>query len=121
MKAIVLGSVLGILSGLKPALAQPAAEGEYVLRSNGIQCVRAPCPTVDATEVATNQLTRVTGIDVSAVAAGDAQRAALATDLRAGSFVVTGRIERRGDDVIFVVRRVVRRAPGGPPPRTPLP
>jgi hypothetical protein len=117
----VLVFVFALLGGLIPAFAQPAADGEYVLRSNGIMCVRAPCPTVDATEVATSQVTRVTGIDVRAVAAGDAQREALLTDLRAGSLVVTGQIERRGDNVTFVVRRVVRRAPGGPPPRTPLP
>jgi len=117
----MLASVFAILSGLLPALAQLAADAEYILRSNGIVCVRAPCPTVDATEAATRQVTRVTGIDVNAVAASDAQREALTTDLRAGSLVVTGRIERRGEAVLFVVGRVVRRAPGGPPPRTPLP
>ena len=62
----VLVFVFALLGGLIPAFAQPAADGEYVLRSNGIMCVRAPCPTVDATEVATSQVTRVTGIDVRA-------------------------------------------------------
>jgi hypothetical protein len=40
---------------------------------------------------------------------------------RAGAFVVSGQVERQGENTIFVVARVVRRAPGGPPPRTRLP
>jgi hypothetical protein len=114
--------VFAILIGLLPALAQPAADAEYVLRNNTLRCVRAPCPTVDATEVATGQLTRVAGIDIAAVAIDDERRGALMADLRAGCFVVAGRIERTGDrGAVFFVSRVVRRAPGGPPPRTKLP
>src|SRR5882724_11643727 len=114
MEGIVLVTVFVLLSGLMPALAQSAGDVEYVLRSNGISCVRSPCPVVDATEVATGRVTMVTDIDVGAVAV-DAQREALATDVRAGAYVVTGRVERRGERLYFVVQRVVRRAPGGPP------
>ena len=111
----MLGSVFAILIGLLPALAQPGADVEYVLRQNGISCVRAPCPVVDVTAVATGQLTRVVDVDVAAVATNDAQRAELATGVRAGWFVVTGRIERRGEADIFVVSRILRRAPNAPP------
>ena len=107
--------VVTILIGLLPALAQPGADVEYVMRQNGIQCVRAPCPVIDVSVVATGQLTRVVDVDVAAVAASDAQRAELATGVRAGWFVVTGRIERRGEADIFVVSRILRRGPNAPP------
>jgi hypothetical protein len=92
----MLAAVFTILSSLLPAQAQPAADAEYVVRFNGISCVRAPCPSYDATEVATGRTARVTGVDVSAAASSDAQRERLGTGVMSGWFVVTGRLEPRG-------------------------
>jgi hypothetical protein len=114
----MLAAVFAILAGLMPALAQPAADVEYVVRFNGVLCVRAPCPSYDATEVATGRVTKVTGIDVAAVASSDAQRERLGTGVMSGWFVVTGRPEPRGrgdvQALVFVVTRIVRRTPDAP-------
>jgi hypothetical protein len=114
----MLAFVFAILSGLMPALAQPAVDVEYVVRFNGLLCVRAPCPSYDATEVATGRVTRVTGIDVDAVASGDAQRERIGTGVLSGWFVAAGRIEPRGrgdvQALVFVVTRIVRRTPDAP-------
>jgi hypothetical protein len=114
----MLAAVFMILGGLLPALAQPAADVEYVVRFNGILCVRAPCPSYDATEVATGRVARVTGVDVGAVASSDAQRERVGTGVMSGWFVVNGRLEPRGrgdvQALVFVVTRIVRRTPDAP-------
>jgi hypothetical protein len=112
----MLAAVFAILSGLVPALAQPSADVEYFMRDNGVSCVRAPCPVYDAVELAGGRVTMVTGIDIDAVASSDAQRESLGSEIRSSLLVVNGRFERRGDAVVFVVSRVVRRMPWEPPP-----
>lgn len=99
----------------------PVPDREYVVRDNGIRCVRAPCPSMNATEVATGQVRQITGTDLRALALTEPQVTALRDDLYDGRLVVLGRIVRDGEHVTLVVARVLRRAPGAPPPRTRLP
>jgi hypothetical protein len=114
----MLAAIFAILSGLMPALAQPGADVEYIMRANGVGCGRAPCPSLDAVELVGGQFTAVTGIDIDAVASNDADRESLGTRIRSGLLVVNGRFERRADALVFVVSRVVRLTPFEPPPPT---
>jgi hypothetical protein len=118
----MLAYVFAILGGLMPALAQPTADVEYVLRVNAVHCAgAAPCQGFEAVELATGQFTIVASIDVDAVASTNAERESLGNRIGASLLVVNGRLERRGDALVFVVRRVVRPTPWEPPPPTPRP
>lgn len=119
LNALII-AILAIWSAA--AIAQDTTpEREYILRDNGIRCTRAPCASMNATDVATGQSTAISGYDVSALGLNAAQREALGDDLYHGRLVVRGRVMDTGVRSNLVISRVLRRAPGAPAPRYRVP
>ncbi|MDX8530724.1 hypothetical protein RFM41_03085 [Mesorhizobium sp. VK25A] len=77
-----------------PSLA--AAEGSsYVYCSNGIVCVKAPCPSGDALDLTTGTVIKGVAIDTTRLPLLDRAAVDFPDKLHAGKIVVRGSIQHR--------------------------
>lgn len=72
-----------------------AAQGSYVYCDNGLRCIKAPCPSNSALDLATGKIIKGVSIDTSELPQADRERSHLSDMLHYGSIVVRGRIESR--------------------------
>jgi hypothetical protein len=92
-----------------PPSAAPAtpveAEATWKLRENGAVCVRGPCPSYDAENETTHQVSKVIGVDLSGLRLADEE--VVRDAVLSGQRRVVGRIVRTGnfgDPVVLVSR-----------------
>ncbi|MGQ3209899.1 hypothetical protein [Shinella sp.] len=104
---------------LKPAivvlflLASPlaAAEGSYIVCDNGLRCFKAPCPSSAVRNLATGQAFKGSYPDISRLSKADQQRIRDTDALYFGRLVLTGRVERRGQNLpSFIATGIEREA-----------
>lgn len=89
-------TLLPLLAGLASACVSPAsgAQGSYVYCDNGLRCIKAPCPSNNALDLATGTVAKGVTIDTGRLPAGDST-SDLPNDLYAGKLVLRGFIETR--------------------------
>lgn len=92
-----LTSAAAVLFLLASPLA--AAEGKYIVCDNGLRCFKAPCPSSTARDLATGQAFKGLYPDLSRLSEADQKRIRDMDALYFGRLVLTGRVERRGQDV----------------------
>jgi hypothetical protein len=69
--------------------APAGAEARYVFCDNGLRCIKAPCPSNNALDLATGTVMRGVSLDPARLPGGSAER------VRGGKLVVRGFIQRR--------------------------
>ncbi|MFD2054382.1 hypothetical protein ACFSQT_15165 [Mesorhizobium calcicola] len=89
----VLLSLATASTSLVPSLA--AAESSYVYCDNGLRCLKAPCPSNSALDLATGTIIKGVSIDSSGLPQADKALTDLSDALYAGKLVVRGSIEHR--------------------------
>lgn len=70
-----------------------AAEQSYVVCDNGLRCIKAPCPSNSALEIATGKIVKGVSIHTSSLPEEDKAALDLSDKLYAGKVVVRGSIE----------------------------
>jgi hypothetical protein len=103
---------------LKPAvallflLASPlaAAEGRYIVCDNGLRCFKAPCPSSTVRNLATGQAFKGLYPDISRLSEADQQRIRETDALYFGRLVLTGRVERGGQNAPSLTVTGIERA-----------
>lgn len=98
-----------------PSLAA-AESSDYVYCSNGIVCVRAPCPSGNALDLATGKIIKGVALNTTELPPLDRSAADLSDKLYAGKLVVRGSIQHRGepnDPRMLVVTNIERASKTG--------
>lgn len=89
MKSILLALLIVV-----PVTPGIAAEASYVFCDNGLRCVKAPCPSNNALDLATGVVTKGVSIDTERLPEKD-RTADLPNRLYAGTIVLAGFLETR--------------------------
>jgi len=92
------------------ALPLAAAEGRYIVCDNGLRCFKAPCPSSTVRDLATGKGVKGIYPDISRLPDADQQRIRETDALYFGRLVLTGRVERRGQDFPALVVTGIGRA-----------
>lgn len=82
---------------LPPAVA---AEASYVFCDNGLRCVKAPCPSNSALDIATGKIVKGVSIDTGRLPEEDKAALDLSDKLYAGKIVLRGSIETRKKTIL---------------------
>ena len=108
MRTLLTSANLGLAS-----LTAPAAYADpYVTFDNGLRCVMAPCPSMNAANLKTRKVGRITGFDLDRLSQGDRDRLGDSPE----ALVLEGsiRIRRSGPakqpGAELVVRKIERRS-----------
>ncbi|TGQ70931.1 MAG: hypothetical protein E5V49_06430 [Mesorhizobium sp.] len=79
-----------------PSLAA-AQSSDYVYCSNGIVCIRDPCPSGNALDLATGKLIKGVALNTTELPLQDRAAPDTSDKLQAGKLVVRGSIQHRGE------------------------
>jgi hypothetical protein len=93
-----------------PSLAA-ARSRDYVYCSNGIVCVRAPCPSGNALDLVTGKIIKGVALNTTELPPRDRSAPDVSDKLHAGKLVVRGSIQHRGepnDPPMLVVTNIER-------------
>ncbi len=95
-RCVALLTIAGYSIAAWPVLA--ATESSYVYCSNGITCVRAPCPSGDVLDLITGTVIKGVAIDATRLPPLDRAAVDFPDKLNAGKIVVRGSIQHKGDE-----------------------
>lgn len=113
MRAGLAVCAAALWSGAGAAAAEP-----YVVCDNGLRCVRAPCPSTNALDLASGTVLRVSGVDLARLSRQERDRAEGENATYDGSLVLAGAVvDTMANDAgkarpvpIFVATRILRTA-----------
>ncbi|RWC27121.1 MAG: hypothetical protein EOS27_22710 [Mesorhizobium sp.] len=90
---------LGLAACLIAALPSLAAaqSSDYVYCGNGVVCVRAPCPSGNALDLATGKIIKGVALNTTELSPLNRSAPDLSDKLDAGKLVVRGSIQHRGE------------------------
>jgi hypothetical protein len=75
--------------------ASPAPADPYVVCDNGLRCITAPCPSMNALNIRTRKAGRITGVDLDALSPTDRARLQSSEATTSGALVLAGAVRTR--------------------------
>lgn len=103
------------LTAALPALAA-AQSSDYVYCSNGIVCIRDPCPSGNALDLVTGKIIKGVALNITELSPLNRSEPGFSDKLHAGKLVIRGSIQHRGepnDPPMLVVTNVERASKTG--------